>query len=93
MGDASGHIDALEVYNVCFLQFKTILFSNFPFALGFLLATFFLCFGDPFWVQKVALLNPLSHSQTNGKISTLVNLCGVGFESRVRLTFSDSGCT
>jgi hypothetical protein len=38
--------------------------SNFPF--GIFTGDFFLCFGDPFWAQKVALLNP-------GKITNACN--------------------
>jgi len=42
--------------------------SNFPFGLGFLLATFFFVFGTLFGHKKVALLNPSRVAKPMGKL-------------------------
>ena len=42
--------------------------SNFPFGLGFLLATFFFVFGTLFGRKKVALLNPFRAAKPPGKL-------------------------
>ena len=42
--------------------------SNFPFGLGFLLATFFFVFGTLFGRKKVALLNPFRAAKPTGKL-------------------------
>jgi len=47
--------------------------SNFPFGLGFLLATFFLVFGTLFGRKKVALLNPFRAAKPTGKLPVLNN--------------------
>ena len=41
---------------------------NFPFGLGFLLATFFFVFGTLFGRKKVALLNPFRAAKPTGKL-------------------------
>jgi len=46
----------------------TVSCSNFPFGLGFLLATFFFVFGTLFGRKKVALLNPFYAAKPTGKL-------------------------
>jgi hypothetical protein len=45
--------------------------SNFPFGLGFLLATFLIVFGTLFGHKKVALLNPSRAAKPMGKLQPM----------------------